>query len=77
MMALIESREVVIRSDQGEVVPFEDVLEGLAKETHVSSKPSCSARWATGVGDRDKMVLMLQVLPATADFLNSPPITKG
>jgi hypothetical protein len=77
MMALIESREVIIKDDDDRVVPYEDVLEELAKETHVSSVPSCSARWAAGVSDSDKMVLMLQVLPATADFLNGRPITRG
>jgi hypothetical protein len=75
--AMIEAQEVIIRDMDGTVIKDEDVLETLSKATHISSRPCCSARWVVGIGDADKMVLTIQVLPASAAVLNGRPVTKG
>jgi hypothetical protein len=75
MKALIKSQDVVIRDALKTVIKYEDVLEMLSNEVHITSK--CSARWAAGIGDQDKMVLSVQVLPDSAAILNNRPITKG
>ena len=77
MNALIKSQDVIIRDSKKNLVPCEEVLDALAKEVHISSKPDCAVRWACGIGDQDKMVLSVQVLPASAAHLNGRPITKG
>ncbi len=75
--AMIEARDVIIRDMDGTKIKDEDVLEALTKTTHISSRPGCSARWVVGIGDADKMVLTVQVLPASAAVLNGRPVTKG
>jgi hypothetical protein len=61
----------------GTKIKDEDVLEALTKTTHITSRPGCSARWVVGIGDADKMVLTVQVLPASAAVLNGRSVTKG
>jgi hypothetical protein len=75
--AMIEACDIIIRDMDGTKIKDEDVLEALTKTTHIISRPGCSARWVMGIDGADKMVLTVQVLPASAAFLNSRPVTKG
>jgi hypothetical protein len=47
------------------------------QKVHAGLIPYCSGRWAAGVGDGGKMMLTVQSLPTSAEFLNGRPLTKG
>lgn len=75
---LIQSRDVVIIDADGQKVKHEDVLAALDDQKAPTGLiPYCAVRWGVGIGDGGKMLLSVQCLPTSAEFLNGRPLTKG
>jgi hypothetical protein len=69
---MIAAKDVAVLAEDGSVLPYDDVLTAMKQ-----GEASAAIRFAVVIGGDQHLRLMLQGLPATADYLVGRPTFRG